>query len=96
MCRRPALSAALAGRIRYALSRKRFAGSKTLFGLALVTLMVPAHILIVPLYLILRQAGLFDTYLALILPFAVTPIGIFMVKQYLGLDGTEMLSMNQS
>lgn len=67
----------------YSLSRKRFIGSKTLFTLALITLMVPAHILIVPLYLLLTQAGLFDTYLALILPFAVTPIGIFMVKQYL-------------
>lgn len=72
----------------YALSRKRFVGSKGLFSLALITLMVPAHILIVPLYLILRQAGLFDTYLALILPFAVTPIGIFMVKQYL--DGVPL------
>ncbi len=72
----------------YSLSRKRFIGSRTLFTLALITLMVPAHILIVPLYLLLTEAGLFDTYLALILPFAVTPIGIFMVKQYL--DGVPL------
>ncbi|MFQ5607444.1 MAG: carbohydrate ABC transporter permease [Candidatus Zixiibacteriota bacterium] len=67
----------------YSLSRKRFIGSQTLFSSALITLMVPVHILIVPLYLLLSEAGMYDTYLALTLPFLVTPIGIFMVKQYL-------------
>ncbi|MBN4072302.1 carbohydrate ABC transporter permease [bacterium AH-315-F03] len=67
----------------YALSRKRFPGGKTLFVFALLTMMIPTHILIVPLYLILSKAGMYDTYWALTLPFLVTPIGIFMVKQYL-------------
>lgn len=67
----------------YALSRKRFPGGRLLFGSALLTLMVPVHILIVPLYLLLTKAGIFDTYWALILPFAVSPIGVFMIKQYL-------------
>lgn len=67
----------------YALSRKRFPGGKTLFVMALMTMMIPTHILIVPLYLMLSKAGLYDSYWALTLPFLVTPIGIFMVKQYL-------------
>lgn len=67
----------------YALARRRAPGGRILFTAALLTLMVPAHILIVPLYLMLTKAGIHDTYWALILPFLVSPIGIFMVKQYL-------------
>jgi multiple sugar transport system permease protein len=66
----------------YALARKAFPGRKALFTLTLLILMIPAHILIVPLFLLLTKLGMFDTYWALILPFLVTPIGIFMVKQY--------------
>ncbi len=66
----------------YALARKSFLGRKVLFILTLLILMVPAHILIVPLFLLLTKLGMFDSYWALILPFLVTPIGIFMVKQY--------------
>lgn len=66
----------------YALARKKFIGSKALFALTLLILMVPAHILIVPLFLLVTKLGMFDTYRALVLPFLVTPIGVFMVKQY--------------
>ncbi len=66
----------------YALARKSFLGSKVLFGLTLLILMVPAHILIVPLFLLVTKLGMFDSYWALITPFLVTPIGVFMVKQY--------------
>ena len=44
--------------------------------------MVPTHVLIIPLYLLMTKAGMFDTYWALILPFLVSPIGVFMVRQY--------------
>lgn len=67
----------------YALARKRFPGSKLLFGLAAATLMIPAHILILPIYLLISSIGLFDTYWALILPFMVSPLGIFLITQYI-------------
>jgi multiple sugar transport system permease protein len=67
----------------YSLSRYRFIGKKLCFYSVIFVLMVPAHILIIPLYLLIYKIGLYDTYGALILPFLVNPIGIFLVKQYI-------------
>jgi len=66
----------------YALARKRFIGSRLVFVSLLVTLMVPAHALIIPLFLMMTKVGLFDNLAALVLPFLVTPLGVFMIRQY--------------
>ena len=67
----------------YALSRYRFIGRSFWFYSLVFVLMIPAHIIIIPLYLIIHHLGMYDTYAALILPFLVNPIGIFLVKQYI-------------
>jgi multiple sugar transport system permease protein len=67
----------------YAFSRYRFIGKNFWFYSVIFVLMIPAHILIIPLYLLIYKIGLYDTYGALILPFLVNPIGIFLVKQYI-------------
>ena len=69
--------------VAYALSRYKMIGNKLLFGTVIGVLMVPAHIVIIPLYLVCLKIGIYDTYWALILPWIVSPIGIFLVKQYL-------------
>jgi len=67
----------------YAISRYRFLGRRVWFYTVILVLMIPAHIIIVPMYLLIVKLGLYDTYGALILPFLVNPIGIFLVKQYI-------------
>ena len=67
----------------YALARYRTLTNKLLFGSVVLVLMIPVHIVIIPLYLLCLKAGLYDTYAALILPWLVNPIGIFLVKQYI-------------
>ncbi|MFH2037344.1 MAG: carbohydrate ABC transporter permease [Candidatus Zixiibacteriota bacterium] len=67
----------------YSLSRRIFPGRKLLFYSVIFVLMIPAHIIIIPLYLIINKIGLYDSYGALILPFLVNPIGIFLIKQYI-------------
>ena len=67
----------------YALSRYRFIGRAFWFYSVIFVLMIPVHIMIIPLYLLIYKIGLYDTYAALILPFLVNPIGIFLVKQYI-------------
>lgn len=67
----------------YALSRYRFIGRSFWFYSVIFVLMIPVHIMIIPLYLLIFKLGLYDTYAALILPFLVNPIGIFLVKQYI-------------
>jgi len=46
-------------------------------------IMIPAHIIIVPLFLIIKWLGWYDTYLALIVPWMVTPLGVFLMRQYI-------------
>jgi len=67
----------------YALARYKNLGNKMLFGTIILVLMIPAHIIIIPLYIICLETGIFDSYWALILPWLVNPIGIFLVKQYI-------------
>ncbi len=66
----------------YSLARFRMLSNKLLFVTVIVVLMIPAHIIIIPLYVLMMKTGLYDSYWALILPFLVNPIGIFLIKQY--------------
>ena len=67
----------------YSLARYRYIVNRLLFVTVIVVLMIPAHIVIIPLYLLCLKTGLYNTYWALILPWLVNPIGIFLVKQYI-------------
>lgn len=67
----------------YAFGRLEFPGRDALFWGYLATMMVPQIVTLVPLFLIMREFGMIDTYLGLILPTAFgTPYGIFLVRQY--------------
>lgn len=67
----------------YAFARYRVIESKLLFATVILVLMIPMHIIIVPLYLLCLELGIYDSYWALILPWLVNPIGVFLVKQYI-------------
>ena len=69
--------------VAYSLARYRYLGNRLLFGTVVAVLMIPAHIIIIPLYVLCVKTGIYDTYWALILPWMVNPIGIFLVKQYI-------------
>lgn len=66
----------------YALARRKVIGQRFWFYSVMIVLMVPAHIIIIPIYLLMTKCGLYDSYGALILPWLVSPIGIFLVRQY--------------
>jgi multiple sugar transport system permease protein len=67
----------------YAFARMEFPGRDLLFWCYLATMMVPQLVTMVPLFLIMRELGLIDTYMGLILPtFFGVPYGIFLVRQY--------------
>ncbi len=67
----------------YAFARLRFPGRDVLFGLMLVGLMVPQALVLIPLSLGLQMTGLNDSLLALILPSLASPLGIYMVRQFM-------------
>ena len=66
----------------YAFARLRFRGRDGLFVLFLGTLMVPQEVLIVPMYWLMQTLGWVNGYPALILPWAFTAFGTFLLRQF--------------
>jgi|TARA_B100001750_G_scaffold11113_1_gene8184 multiple sugar transport system permease protein len=65
----------------FAFSRLNFRGRDTLFMTYLATLMIPFPVLLIPNFLIVREFGWYDTYMALILPPAFSAIATFLYRQ---------------
>ncbi|WP_092625919.1 carbohydrate ABC transporter permease [Jiangella sp. DSM 45060] len=67
----------------YALAVLRWRGRGTTFALALLVQVVPFQLLMIPLYvLIARDYGLADSYLGMILPFAINSTAVIVFRQY--------------
>lgn len=65
----------------YAFARFKFRGQNILFFLIMLQLMVPSSALIVPNYSTIRMLGVFDTLLAVMLPFFGSAFGTFLMRQ---------------
>ena len=66
----------------YALSKLRFWGRDAVFGLVLFCLLIPVHAIALPLYVMLANLGLTNTYAALIIPWTISVFGIFLMRQF--------------
>ena len=69
--------------VAYAFSRRQFMGKRILFLSVLAVMMIPQHVIMIPLYRLMVEFGWINTYYSLIIPWLVTPFGIFLVKQYI-------------
>jgi sn-glycerol 3-phosphate transport system permease protein len=94
VARSMALTAAMAGAIAglqvalalpagYALAKLRFTGRRWAFATVLVCLLVPAQATFVPVFLFFAKVGWVDTMAALVVPFAASALGTFLVRQAL-------------
>lgn len=66
----------------YAFSQLRFKGRNVLFWLAMLAFMLPFEALLIPLFRLMHQLGMIDTYAGLILPQIVSPVVIYVFKQF--------------
>ncbi|MCA9896375.1 MAG: carbohydrate ABC transporter permease [Anaerolineae bacterium] len=66
----------------YAFARLNFRGKNLLFGLLISALMIPGQVTLVPLFIVMRQLGLYNTHAALILPALINPFGVFLLRQF--------------
>jgi multiple sugar transport system permease protein len=66
----------------YALAKLDFRGKNAVFALVLGTLMVPGMVTFVPLFVLVSNMGLTNTFAGLILPYLVAPLGVFLMRQY--------------
>ena len=66
----------------YAFAKLRFAGRERLFRLLLAALVVPAQVAMLPLFLMLKELRLVNTYAGVMVPGMASVFGIFLVRQY--------------
>ena len=66
----------------YAFSRLHFPFRDKLFLAYLATMMVPAAVTMIPLFILFKKANLVDTHLAVILPGIFSAYGTFMLRQF--------------
>jgi multiple sugar transport system permease protein len=69
--------------IAYPFARLRFPGRDVLFLLILGTMMIPSQATMIPSFILVKWLGWIDTYQGLIVPRAMAPLGIFLMRQFL-------------
>lgn len=67
----------------YAIARKDFRGKSIFTASILGVLIIPSHIIMIPLYRIMVEFSWINSYFSLIVPWIITPFGIFLIWQYL-------------
>jgi ABC-type glycerol-3-phosphate transport system permease component len=66
----------------YGFAKYRFRGNGFLFIVVLSTIMIPFQAILVPLFILVKNMGMQNSYLGLILPEALTAFGVFMMRQF--------------
>ncbi|NLJ48117.1 MAG: carbohydrate ABC transporter permease [Candidatus Atribacteria bacterium] len=67
----------------YGFAHFNFPGHRVLFVVVLSTLMIPFETIAVPLYIQIYEWGWINTYTGLIIPTAFTPLGVFIMRQFM-------------
>lgn len=67
----------------YAITRLQVPGSARMLGIVVVTMMLPAQLFLVPVFLILSWLGWLDTPAALIVPATASGFGVFMLSSFM-------------
>jgi multiple sugar transport system permease protein len=77
----------------YAFARLQFPGRDALFWLHIATLMVPGTVTVVPMYLMMAQLGLRNTFWALVLPFMFgSPYAIFLLREHFRIIPNDLIN----
>ncbi len=66
----------------YGLGMYNFKGRNLIFTLVLIVMMLPFEILLLPMYQMMINAQMMDTYFGVIIPYLVPPFMIFFFRQY--------------
>jgi multiple sugar transport system permease protein len=66
----------------YAFAKFRFRGRDSLFKLLIISMVIPAQVTMLPLFLMLNKLGLINTYLGVVIPGMASIFGIFLIRQF--------------
>lgn len=67
----------------YAFARLNFSGKDLLFGMSLLTIMIPHFAYIPQLYLMMSAMDMINTHIALMIPLATSAVSLFLVRQFI-------------
>jgi alpha-1,4-digalacturonate transport system permease protein len=67
----------------FALSKYRFTGRDAAVIIIIATLLVPPTVILVPLFIVVKYFGMFNSLWGVIIPGAATPTGVFLLRQYM-------------
>lgn len=67
----------------FVLAKYEFPGGKLFFRIVVVALMFSGYVTAIPNYLIMTKIGWIDTYLSIIVPAFASPMGLFLMKQFM-------------
>lgn len=67
----------------YVLAKYEFPGSKTFFNIVVTALMFNGYVTAIPNYLVMAKIGWVDTMWAVIIPAFASPMGLFLMKQFM-------------
>lgn len=81
-CATTVLSLAINAVAGYAFAKLRFAGRERIFRALLAALVIPSQVAMLPLFLMLKQMGLVNSYAGVVVPALASIFGIFLVRQY--------------
>lgn len=68
--------------IAFSITRLSWPGQGIILGIILGSFMIPGYVNFIPLYTLINDLGMFNTYWAIILPFAAGPLGVFLLVQF--------------
>lgn len=72
-------------------AKMRFKGKELLFYYFLLSLMIPIHLIIIPLYMVISKFKMVDSYMGLILPLAISGFGIYLLRSFIRGVPTELI-----
>jgi len=75
----------------FAFSKYEFPGRDLIFFILLSTLMIPGQVTLIPVFLIVKNLGWLNNYLALIVPALGDVFGIFLMRQFISTIPTELI-----
>lgn len=66
----------------YSFARIRWRGRNVLFFVMIASMLIPWQVNVIPLYFIMNDLSLLNTRLAVMLPIAAMPVGVFLLRQF--------------
>lgn len=73
----------LASMAAFVLAKYEFPGGKTFFKIVTVAMMFTGYVTGIPNYIIMSKLGMIDTYWSIIIPAFASPMGLFLMKQFM-------------